>query len=350
MRTVEEVYQEMLSDFQTRIGETVDNNCDLAVRLYAVAAQVSALETQAEWVKDQCFPQTAQGIYLDYHAQMRALTRQSAIRATGTLRFSVRVVTEEDLPIPIGTVCISTSEMHYETVEEAVLPAGELFVEIPARAMEPGAAGNTAAGSILTMSVPPAGISHCTNFAAFTGGEDAESDESLRARILDSYQRLPNGANTAFYESQAMLHEGVVAAKAVGRARGVGTVNVYVATSAGMPDAALLQEIQTELAEKREIAVDVQVLEPEKQAVDVEVTLEVASGADKEAVRTAAEATVRGYFSGALLGKGVQLSQLYALLHGMENVNNYYINAPAADLAAKTTVLPQLGTLQIHAQ
>ena len=41
--------------------------------------------------------------------------------------------------------------------------------------------------------------------------------EELRQRILDSFQRLPNGANAAWYELTACRHEGVAAAKAVGK-------------------------------------------------------------------------------------------------------------------------------------
>ena len=59
MKTVEEIYQELLSDFEERIGMDVSGSCDLAVRLYAVAAQVQALYAQTEWVKRQSFPQTA---------------------------------------------------------------------------------------------------------------------------------------------------------------------------------------------------------------------------------------------------------------------------------------------------
>ena len=79
---------------------------------------------------------------------------------------------------------------------------------------------------------------------------------------MESYQRLPNGANAAWYEQTAMGHEGVAAARAVGRARGIGTVDVYIATAAGLPNGTLLAAVQADLQERREIAVDVQVKAP----------------------------------------------------------------------------------------
>lgn len=69
LKTVEEIYQALLEDFSKRIGRDVSHSCDLAVRLYAVAAQVQALYVQMDWVQRQSFPQTARGVYLDYHAQ-----------------------------------------------------------------------------------------------------------------------------------------------------------------------------------------------------------------------------------------------------------------------------------------
>ena len=70
--------------------------------------------------------------------------------------------------------------------------------------MKPGSAGNAAAGTIRAMAVAPVGVSRCTNPAAFTGGLEEETDEALRVRVLETFQRMPNGANAAFYQQGAM--------------------------------------------------------------------------------------------------------------------------------------------------
>lgn len=348
LKKVEEIYQELLEDFSKRIGRDVSHSCDLAVRLYAVAAQVQALYAQMDWVQRQSFPQTAQGIYLDYHAQTRALERRDAVKATGTMRFSVRTAPQEALSIPAGTVCLNAAGVRYETVQETALAAGETFVDAPAQAVEAGAAGNTAADTVLFLSAPPAGIVSCSNSTAFAGGEDEEDDESLRERILDSYQRLPNGANAAFYETEAMLYPGVAAARAVGRARGIGTVDVYVATTAGVPEEALLREIQADLERKREIAVDVQVKAPATKAVDIAVGVQVGTGETLETAKKTVEAALRAYFTGARLGCAVPLSELYALLNGLHGIAGYRILLPADDVAASVSVLPVLGELSVQ--
>ena len=75
MKTVDEIFEEMLACFGEKTGVELEAGCDLAVRLYAAAAQVYALYVQADWVARQAFPQTAEGEYLDLHAQLRSLER-----------------------------------------------------------------------------------------------------------------------------------------------------------------------------------------------------------------------------------------------------------------------------------
>ena len=58
MKTTEEIYQTLLAAFAQRAGFTPEADCDLAVRLYAAAAELQALGIQSEWVLDQSFPQT----------------------------------------------------------------------------------------------------------------------------------------------------------------------------------------------------------------------------------------------------------------------------------------------------
>jgi len=347
MRTTEEIYRELLAAFQERSGYGAEDSCDLAVRLYAVAAQVQALECQADWVLDQSFPQTAQGIYLDDHAAMRGIVRQEAAKAVGTLRFSVTDAPVGDLSIPQGSVCMTESGVRFQTTQAAVLSAGELTVDVPAKALEGGSGGNAAANSVTVLTACPVGITGCTNPAAFTGGTDAEGDDTLRARVLASFQRLPNGANAAFYEEQALRHEGVVAAAAVGRARGIGTVDVYIATAAGAPDDTLLKEVETDLQAKREIAVDVQVRSPAQSSVNVAVELDVGENGDFAAVKRAVESAVAGWFTGKLLGNPVLLAELAQLIYTVNGVKNYHILSPAADTAGNSTILPTLGTLTV---
>ena len=172
MKTIDEIYQELLSCFGERTGLEPREGCDLSARLYAVAAQVYSLYVQADWVVRQAFPQTAEGTFLDRHAQLRGLERKPAVAAEGTVRFTAGEAAELPRDIPQGTVCMTAGLVRFETTRPAVLEAGKLTAEAPVRALEPGAAGNISAGAIVSMAVAPLGISFCANPRAFTGGAD----------------------------------------------------------------------------------------------------------------------------------------------------------------------------------
>ncbi len=347
MKTIEEIYGEMLAVFRRETGAEASAVSDLSVKLYAVAAQVYALYVQADWLSRQCFPQTAQGEYLDRHAALRGLERRGAVKTGGVIRFSVDAPAVTDLTVPVGTVCATAGQIRFETTEDVALPAGETAVDAPALAAEAGTAGNVPAGSVLAMAVPPVGVSRCINVQPFTGGADAEDDEGLRSRVLETYRRMPNGANAAFYEQEALSFDQVAAVTVVPRSRGKGTVDVVVSTADGRPDSELLVRLTEHFERRREIAVDVQVKAPAVKSVDVSLTVEAEDGADADEVRSRVTEAVRGYFSGERLGQDVLTARLCQLAFSLPGVVNCAVTAPAADVKVDAGELPRLRMLSI---
>ena len=347
MEELRTIYERMRTVFAEETGFVPNDGCDMMVRLYALAAEVQSLLAQADWVLDQSFPQTAQGQYLDYHAETRALTRLPAAKAAGVLRFSAPSAAVTDYEIEAGSVAMTTGGVRFETTEKATLQKGETYVDVPARAVEAGANGNAIAGAVHVMAVYPVGITRCENPEAFSGGSDEESDEKLRERVLESYRRLPNGANAAFYEQEALRFPNVAAAKAVGRARGIGTVDVYVSTHGGAPEEELLGEISAALQKKREIAVDVAVKVPTEKSIDVAAELEAEQGWTMREITDAAQEALQAYFTGERLGEPVYRAKLASILYGVPGVKNYHLLAPAADVPAGATELPVLGKVTL---
>lgn len=347
MRELETIYEEMRAAFAEKAGFEPAEGCDAAVRLYALAAQVQALEAESDWALRQSFPQTAEGEYLDMHAACRGLARAAATCAEGTLRFFASSAAETALSIPQGTVCMSASGVRFVTIEAATIAVGALSADALARAETAGAAGNAAAGEVTLLSALPVGVVRCSNPSAFVGGSDAESDEALRARLLESYLRLPNGANAAYYEQEAMRFSGVAAAVAVGRARGLGTVDVYLAAPGGAPSQELLTQVADALEERRELAVDVQVHAATVQTVNVTAALSIGEGYDFSDVKAHAEAAVRACFGGERMGKSVHTAKLIASLCGVDGVENVKLNAPSADVAVSATGVAVAGTVTL---
>ncbi|MGI6028239.1 MAG: baseplate J/gp47 family protein [Candidatus Heteroscillospira sp.] len=342
MRTVEEIYTEMLRDYEERTSLVLRPGGDMSLRLYAVAAQIFALENQLEFSRRQAFPQTAEGEYLDRHAAVRALTRGSAVRATGWVRFFVDEAAQTDIPVPAGVVCTDAMGTQFVTTAGGAIAAGELYCELPVEAKLAGEGGNMPAMAVCCMPLAPIGVSGCRNPQPIAGGSAGESDEQLRQRILDSYSSLPNGANAAYYEEQARSVEGVYAVQVLPKRRGVGTVDVVVAARDGAPEESTVSAVAARLEEQREICVDIDVTAPVEREVDVSVQVY----GDASACEAAREA-LESCFDGALLGRGVLLAELCSRVFAAPGVKNCRIIQPAADISGVEGVLPVLGNLTV---
>ena len=347
MKEVQEIYSGMLSVFEEKTGFAMEDTADLAVRLYAAAAEIQTLYAYADWALRQSFPQTASGQYLDYHAAMRGVTRKSGTKAEGTLRFRIDTALEDDLTIPVGTVCTTAGLVRFVTTEAGSIEAGSLYADVPAEAESVGGAGNVGAETITQMTLAPTGVVGVLNPSAFTGGSAQEEDESLRERVLDSFTRLPNGANAAFYEMRALSHPGVEQAAVLPRWQGIGTVGVVIASAAGVPEQALIDEVQADIEQVREIAVDVTVMAPTVQSVPVTVAVTPKAGVSAQTAKDAVRLAVERFFEGRLLGKSIYRAALGNCIYETGTVENYRLLSPAQDVAAEEKTLPMLGTLTV---
>lgn len=347
MKTMETIYEEMKATYGSLANLTPSDGGDLELRLYAAAAQLYSLWEHADFVLRQGFPQTATGKYLDYHGEIRDIGRRAASYAVGSLRFSLKESVDRDIMIPVGTACTNAAGTVFETVSEASIPAGSLYCDVPAQAVLPGIEGNVPADSIIYMVLAPVGVAKCTNPNAFTDGSAAESDDSFRQRILSTYRRLPNGANIAYYETQALNVDGVAAVSVMPKARGVGTVDIVIASESGMPSQTLIDTVQEKLENLRELCVDLKVLAPSELGINITASITVDKNYDADAVCQTVRSAIREYFSGERLGESVFRSKLSNIIYNVEGVMNYNLRVPSGDVNIAKNVLPKIGTLNI---
>jgi len=347
MKTITEIYNEMAAEYTAESAVAVHESGDMAIRLYAAAAQLYSLYVYADWVMRMGFPQTAEGEYLDRHAEVRGITRVGATKAVGNLEFSLTAPLTQSITVPAGTVCLTAAGLRFETSEEGVIPSGSITCTVGAAAMACGSEYNTPPDTVIYMAVPPIGVSSCRNPSAFSGGDDRESDEDFRKRVISSYKRLPNGANAAFYEQEALSLPNIAAVKLFPRARGLGTLDIVAASDSGMPSETMLSAIKGHLDALRELCVDIHVSAP--TSVGIDITTEIAP--DDSHTQVEAEenviAALGSYFSGGLLGKNVLLAELGRVIFNAEGVKNYRITAPASDILINSGELPVLGTVTL---
>lgn len=136
------------------------------------------------------FPEWSYGEYLDLHAKRVALTRRAAGYAYAELEI-------EGIPgtvIPEGFAFAVPSVNSQPAIEFRSVEAAEIDGSGKARvgvlAVLPGTGGNVPADAIVLMVSPMRGITAIRNPEKASGGTAAESDDSLRIRIMEVEQGL----------------------------------------------------------------------------------------------------------------------------------------------------------------
>lgn len=140
------------------------------------------------------FPEWSYGEYLDLHAKRVALTRRSAGYAYAKLEI-------EGVPgtiIPAGFAFAVPSVNSQPAIEfrteEAVEIAENGKATVGVLAVLSGTGGNVPADAIVLMVSPIRGITAIKNPEKASGGTEEESDDSLRARIME----IEQGLDTSF--------------------------------------------------------------------------------------------------------------------------------------------------------
>lgn len=333
----EEILDQMTAQYESLSGYAPQEAGDIAIRLRLLAGELSALHQKVDFAGKMLFADTAAGEYLDRHAQTRGLVRKGAVRALGSLRFSRDNPAAYDIPIPAGSLCCTDGEdpVRFETLSDAVLPAGDTAADVPAAAVDGGRAGNAAADAVSVMVTPPQGMARVTNPAPFSGGADEEDDAALRQRLLTAYESIANGTNAVYYYNLAMAFDFVRSAHVIPRSRGRGTVDVVVDIDA--PGTERLSEIEAQMAQNREIGVDVRVLQAKTKAVSASVSLTTAGGFVPEEVRASAQTALDSLGQRMAVAQPLKLIDLYTCLINIQGVENFRVTAPAGDVAADET-------------
>ena len=158
----------------------------------AVANELSSLSSDINATSTLYSLNAVSGQDLDYLVGQFGFTRQEARAARGMIRFT-RDNGDAVLQVPYGAQFYkpptSTSPaVSFQTTSYQELAQGVLVAEVPVVCTTLGSIGNVAANTV-TRSTGFSSYISCSNDEAMTGGRDAESDEQLRTRFLETVFR-----------------------------------------------------------------------------------------------------------------------------------------------------------------
>jgi phage-related baseplate assembly protein len=125
------------------------------------------------------------GNFLDNIAALKGIFRRGATGAITTLRFTASAVRASVTGIPAKSKVTDEKGNRFATDEYAEIPAGQLYVDVQATAVEPGKGANgLPAGTITNFVNTIPYIQSVTNTVPTSGGDDVEDDDNLTYRVL----------------------------------------------------------------------------------------------------------------------------------------------------------------------
>lgn len=316
-------------------------------------------------VQQQAFIQTATGQALDYLAVLGGLTRYPASPAVRLGIFNTAVPIGARFSTMNGAGSINFSV----TAAESTANQYQLTAETP------GTIGNDYTGPILPITSVQ-GLTSAQITDILVPGDDEETDDELRARLITALTDKPFGGNIASYRTNILAIDGVGAVQVYPTWNGGGTVKCSVLGADYMPASEdLVENVQNAIDPPTSglglglapIGAQVTIVAPTELTVNVSATLTLAAGYDLEQVQPLVEASIEAYLLsvrqawGTQLGSttveyaaDVYLSRVTAAIvgtTGVVNATNVQLNGGTADLTltetGTTQQIPVMGTVTL---
>lgn len=225
-----------------------------------------------DFVQKQFFPDTADEEYLVRWANIFGITRLSATEA----RINVTITGTPTTVVPAGTLFQRSDGVEYALDSEVTIDGGGSIAGLLV-AVEAGSDGNIDDGSTVSLTSPISGVnSDATVDSTDTEGEDEETIEDLRTRLIARIQAPPAGGTVFDYIAFARTVVGVTRVWVLPNHLGQGTVGLtFVEDNEDpiIPSAAKVDEVQDAVDTQKPVTAEAFVFAPTETTVDPVISI-----------------------------------------------------------------------------
>lgn len=328
-RTFEQIRDDILRDIVNQNPQAaVGADSDFRMRANSVAAAIEGLYENLSWVGRQITPDTADEDVVQQYASLYGLALKSATGATGSIAFTGA----PGSPINAGVECKALDGQAYVTVSFGII-AGDGTLTLGAQASVSGIAGNQAAGTSLTLTSAPSGVSSTAVIVSMLAGTDVETTSSLLARLLDRLRHPPAGGNKYDYRRWAMEVPGVTAAWCYPLRRGLGTTDVAILSNGVPAPQALQNTVKAYIETVNPAGGDCMVLAPALLVINVQATVTLLPGVLLSTVLATVKSALAAYLNGLIPGDSVLRSRILAIITDVPGVTDVNLVNPAASVS-----------------
>ncbi|MGE7992559.1 baseplate J/gp47 family protein [Pseudomonas sp. NPDC089554] len=327
----ENILGQILRDIRNLQSEAdIGKDSDNYARSAAFSAAVEGVYQKLAWIYRQIFADTSDEDELLHHAAIRGMFQKVAVAATGQVLLT---------GTPGATLLQGATIKHVATGETfTAISSAEVGTDrsviVAVRANTVGVSLNGLSNELVVTS-PPLGMSPSARFVSeTTGGEDAETMESLLTRYLDIVQAPPAGGAVHDYRRWAREVDGVVDALVLPRRRGGGTVDIVITASDGAPSAEVIANCLAHIQSQCSVIADIWVYAPAIREVDATALVELAPGFLLVDVQREARKGYDSLLGGLKPREILKRSQIEAMLNNLAGVIDRAVQAPANNVKA----------------
>lgn len=349
-KTIDQVRQEMVADYESFISEATGQTVNLErssvhrMELYAAAAQIYQAMQYIDRQGKQNILKYSYLDFLDNLASFKGVTRNPAAAATTTLRFTLSAERDTATGIPQGTRVSTAGSIYFATDVYAEIPAGSTTVDVPATCTVAGTDGNgLAIGELTTIVDPIPYVASVSNTTATEGGAEIESDADLAERVF-----LAPGAYSTAGPEDGYIYHAKAYSPAVGDVEATsdqeaGTVDiVFIMADGSTPGEEMIEGMEGYLQGRtiRPMTDLVRVAAPEEVQYTINLTYYInrSDSAKAVTIQAAVAQAVEDYKTWQrAIGRDVNPSQLTHMV--MEaGAKRVTVTAPAYTAVGKTEV------------
>lgn len=222
--TIREIKNRIVSDLETAFNQDTPSLLIAFNRILATALAgfIRLLYEAIVWTYAQIFPEKSEIDTLRKHGDPVDVTERLAITAV----IQADIFGIDGRVVQIGTLFRNANGIVFSVTTSATIAGGSARCELTSQIA--GSAGNTIDGETLSIVASDENLTGiATVVTTITTGDDAESLESFRSRVIAGYQKRKTGGSPADYEEWGLEAPGFIWVSAYSSETDPGTVIVY---------------------------------------------------------------------------------------------------------------------------
>lgn len=370
----QDTYQNLRQEMLDRVPDTYDkrDTAPIPTAVSPAAYALAGFYLSLDQVQRAAFVQTAVGESLDMLAVIGGLTRYPASAAVRLGIFNTAVPIGARFSIINGTNSINFAVTAAATVSEPE----EGFTYYQLTAETAGTIGNEYTGPILPITTIP-GLTSAQITDILVPGDDTETDDAFRERLIEALNNRPFGGNIADYRQNVLAIDGVGGVQVYPTWNGGGTVKLSVLGADFLPASpTLVENVQNAIDPPPNqglglglapIGAKVTVVAPTELTVNVSATIMLAAGYAIGQVQEPVEQAIEAYLlsvrkewdtntssTAVSYAANVYVARITAAIVGVTgvvNATNVQLNGGTADLilteTGETQQVPVIGTVTL---